>query len=158
MCGPSGKLRPKRGEPLANFQQTCQSDSQSPTESESTQSQNIGNARTNFLYVHKMPIRSCLLDSHSIFYSNSRTRCKYVAVFIWPVNAVLIMLLITYFTTDRVLLSTFVLSVINNIITTPQDAIIDQESCGWIPISNDQPNYCNTRLQEHCRHSLEAQL
>ena len=37
------------------------------------------------------------------------------------------MLLITYFTTDRVLISTFVLSVINNIITTPQDAITDRK-------------------------------
>ena len=73
-----------------------------------------------------MPIRSRLTDVHSILYSNSRTRCKYVAVFLRPVNAVLIMLLITYFTTDRLLLSTFVLSVINNIITTPQDAIIDR--------------------------------
>ena len=36
------------------------------------------------------------------------------------------MLLITYFTKDRVLLSTFVLYAINNIITTPQDAIIDR--------------------------------
>ena len=86
-----------------------QSDSQSPTDSESTLSQNIGNARTKCLYVHKMPIRSRLLDGHSILYSNSRTRCKYVAVFLRPVNAVLIMLLITYFTTDRVLLSTFLL-------------------------------------------------
>ena len=88
-----------------------QFDYQSPTYSESTQSQNIGNARTKCLYVHKMPIRSCLIDGYSILYSNSSTRCKYVAVFLRPVNAVLIMLLITYFTTDRVLLSTFVLSV-----------------------------------------------
>ena len=69
-----------------------------------------------------------------------RTRCKYVAVFLRPVNAVLIMLLITYFTTDRPLLSTFVLSVINNIITTTQDAIIDQENRGQIPVSDDRPN------------------
>ena len=100
--------------------ESTQSDSQSPIDLESTQSQNIGNARTKFLYVHKIPICSRLLDGHSILYSNSRTRCKYVALFLWPVNAVLIMLLITYFTTDRLLLSTFVFSVINNIITTPQ--------------------------------------
>ena len=62
------------------------------------------------------------------------------------VNAVLIMLLITYFTTDRVLLSTFVLSVINNIITTPQDAIIDRENRGRILVSNNRPNHQNTRL------------
>ena len=37
-------------------------------------------------------------------------RRKYVAVFLRPVNDVLIMLLITYFTTDKLLLSTFVLS------------------------------------------------
>ena len=130
--------------------QICQSDSQSPTDSDSTQSdsqsstdseltqpQNICNARTKCLYVHEMPIHSCLIDGHSILYSNSRTRCKYAAVFFRPVNAVLIMLLITYFTTDRVILSTFVLSVINNIITTPQDAIIDRENCGRIPVSND---------------------
>ena len=52
---------------------------------------------------------SSLPDGQSILYSNSRTRCKYVAVFLRPVNAVLIMLLIMYFTTDRLLLSTFVL-------------------------------------------------
>ena len=73
-------------------------------------------------------------------------------------NIVLIMLFIMYFTTDRVLLSTFVLSVINNIITAPQDAIIDRENRGRIPVSNDRPNYWNTRLQEHCGHSLEAQF
>ena len=39
----------------------------------------------------------------------------------------LIILLITYFNTYLVLLSTFVLSVLNNIITTPQDAIIDRK-------------------------------
>ena len=72
-----------------------------------------------------MPIHSRLTDGQSILYSNSRTRCKYVAVFLRLVNAVLIMLLIMYFTTDQVLLSKFVLSVINNIITTPQDTIID---------------------------------
>ena len=70
--------------------------------------------------MHKIPIRSRLLDGHSILYSNSHTRCKYVAVFLWPVNAVLIMLLITYFTTDRVILSTFLLSVINNISPPPK--------------------------------------
>ena len=37
--------------------ESTQSDSQSPTDLESTQSQNIGNARTKCLYVHKMPIR-----------------------------------------------------------------------------------------------------
>ena len=63
---------------------------------------------------------------------------------LWPVNAVLIMLLITYFTTDQVLLSTFVLSVINNIITTPQDAIIDRKNCGRIPILNDRSKRRNT--------------
>ena len=133
MIGPSCK--PNSESPTES--ESTQSDSQSPTDSESTQSQNKGNARTKCLYVHKMPIRSCLLDGHSILYSNSRTRCKYVAVFLQPVNAVLIMLLITYFTTDRVLLSTFLFSVINNIITTPQDAIIDRENRGRIPVSND---------------------
>ena len=49
------------------------------------------------------------------------------------------MLLITYFTTDRLLLSTFLLSVINNIITTPQNAIIDRENRGRIPVSNNDP-------------------
>ena len=39
-----------------------------------------GNARTKCQYVHKMPIRSRLTDCHSILYSNSRTRWKYVAV------------------------------------------------------------------------------
>ena len=53
---------------------------------------------------------SSLPDGQSILNSNSRTRCKYVAVFLRPVNDVLIMLLITYFTTDRLILSTFVLS------------------------------------------------
>ena len=125
---------------------STQSDSQIPTGSESTQSNNIGNTRTKCLYVNKMPIRSCLPDSHSILYSNSRTIYKYLAVFLRPVNAVLIMLLITYFTTDRVILSTFVLSGINNIITTPQDTIIDRENCVRIPVSNDRPNYRNTRL------------
>ena len=36
--------------------ESTQSDSQSPTDLESTQSQNIGNARTKCLYVHGMPI------------------------------------------------------------------------------------------------------
>ena len=51
-----------------------------------------------------------------MLYSNSLTICKYLR----PVDAILIRILITYFTTDRVLLSTFVLSVINNISTTPK--------------------------------------
>ena len=92
------------------YLELTKSDSQSPTDSESTQSQNIGNTWTKFLYVHDMPIWSRLLDVHSILYSNSCTRCKYISVFLRPVNAVLIMLLITYFTIDRVLLSIFVLS------------------------------------------------
>ena len=37
--------------------ESTQSDSQSPTDLESTQSQNIGNARTKCLYVHEMPRR-----------------------------------------------------------------------------------------------------
>ena len=36
---------------------SIQYNSQSPTDLESTKSQNIGNARTKCLYVHKMPIR-----------------------------------------------------------------------------------------------------
>ena len=32
------------------------------------------------------------------------------------------------------------------IITTPQDAIIDRENRERIPVSNDRPNYQNTRL------------
>ena len=55
------------------------------------------------------------------------------------------MLLITYFTTDWFLLSTFVLSVINIIIPTPQNAIIDQKDRGRIPVSNDPSNRWNTR-------------
>ena len=38
------------------------------------------------------------------------------------------MLLLTYFTTYRVLLPAFLLSVINTIITTPQDAIINRKT------------------------------
>ena len=102
----------------------CQSDSQSLTDLESTQSQNISNARTTCQYVHEMPIRSCLTDSHSILYSNSRTRCKYVSVFLLPVNALLIMLLMMYFTTYQVLLSTFLLSITLFQQNCPTDTIV----------------------------------
>ena len=66
------------------------------------------------------------------------------------------MLLITYFTTDRVLLSTFVLSDINNIIRTPQDAIINRKNCGQITVSNDRANYQNCDLQEKGGHYAHA--
>ena len=49
------------------------------------------------------------------------------------------MSLITYFTTDRVLLSTFVLSVINKIINTPHDAIIDQKIVDGFPFPTMDP-------------------
>ena len=49
------------------------------------------------------------------------------------------MLLITYFTTDRVIPSKFVLSVINNIITTPQDAIIDRKIVDGFPFPTINP-------------------
>ena len=39
-----------------------------------------GNARTKCQYVHEMPIRSRLIDGHSILYSKSRTKCQYVSV------------------------------------------------------------------------------
>ena len=56
------------------------------------------------------------------------------------------MLLITYFTTDRVLLSTFVLSVINNIITTPKipssiEKIVDRFSFPTIDPIIGTPDY-----------------
>ena len=59
---------------------------------------------------------------------------------------VVIMLLITYFTTDRVLLSTFVLSVINNIITTPKmpssiEKIVDRFPFPTIDPITGTPDY-----------------
>ena len=72
----------------------------------------------------------------------------------------LIILLITYFTTDQVLLSTFVLSVINKIIPTPQDAIIDRKNLGQISVSNDQSNrrtpYYESIADIHLKLNLNA--
>ena len=117
----------------------CQSNSQSPTDSESTQSQNMvmrarnANACTKCQYV-------VVLLTAIQYYTVTHTRDENIwPSYLWPVNAVLIMLLITYFTEDRVILSAFLLSVINNIITTPKDSIIDRKIVDGFPFPTINP-------------------
>ena len=70
--------------------------------------------------------------------------------------SVVIMLLITDNTNVKSRGLSVVKYVINNIITTPQDAIINRENRGRIPVSDYRTNYRNTRLREHRRHPLEV--
>ena len=123
-----------------------QSNSPSPTDSESTQSRNMimcaQNANTCTKCQYEI-VSLMVIQSYTTTHEQNDNTYPY---YLRPVNAVLIILLIKYFTTYRVLLFTFVLSVINNIITTPQDAITDRNNHEQIPVSNDQSNRRNTGL------------
>ena len=117
----------------------CQSYSQSPTDSELTQSQNRVTCAQNANTSTKCQYVFILLTSIQS-YTVTQARCANTEPsYLRPVNAVIIMLLITYFTTDRVLLSTFLLPVINNIITTHQYAIIDQKIVDGFPFPTIDP-------------------